>query len=325
MKENRLYPLMFKPLLKQKVWGGDKLHLLFGKENVENLGESWEISGVKGNESEVVNGSLAGHRLSELIKEFKGELLGGRVYKKFGSQFPLLFKFIDAQKDLSIQVHPDDTIANKRHDSFGKTEMWYVLQADEDARLILGFKEGITQAAYLKALEEGSLEGKMREVPVKAGDSFYLKPGTVHAIGGGVVLAEIQQSSDVTYRIYDWNRPDTDGNFRELHTKEALDVIDFTTSEEAQLSVSNEFNKANTLCESPYFHTSLIKLSQPMVRNYDDLDSFVVYMCTEGEAVLKIGETSLTIRKGNSLLIPACTEQVRLHTESATILEVYVP
>ena len=325
MNGTNVYPLKFHPILKQKIWGGDKLVQLFGKSDIGNLGESWEISGVPDNESEVMNGPFKGKKLTELIDKYKGELLGKRVYEKYGKKFPLLFKFIDAQKDLSIQVHPNDEIASKRHNSFGKTEMWYILQADEQARLILGFKEGVDQKEYLEALENGKLEEKMREVPVKKGDAFHLKPGTVHAIGGGIVLAEIQQSSDITYRIYDWNRPDTDGNLRELHTSKALEVIDFSPSTEAQLTVSKVYNRANTLCETPYFHTALLNLSQPLLRNYKGLDSFVVYMCTEGDVILKVGETSLHFKKGESLLIPAAISQVQIETKAATILEVYVP
>jgi len=320
-----LYPLCFDPILKPKVWGGKKLHQLLGKNSQENIGESWELSGVEGSISKVTNGSLAGKTLSELISEYEETLLGKSVYEKFGNQFPLLFKFIDASQDLSIQVHPNDAIAQKRHNSFGKSEMWYVLQADEGARLILGFKEGVDKTTYLNALEQGELGNIMREVPVHEGDAFYLNTGTVHAIGGGIVLAEIQQSSDITYRIYDWDRPDTDGNFRKLHTQEALDVMSFSTSREAELKIEELENRPVTLCISPYFHTSLLKITKPMRRDYSAIDSFIVYMCTEGQAELVTESDSIQLQKGTTILLPACLKEARFEFADATILEVYVP
>ncbi len=320
-----LYPLRFEPILQPKVWGGKKLHELFGKKASEKIGESWELSGVDGAVSQVNTGPLTGKLLTDLISEYKEALVGKKVYEQYREAFPLLFKFIDAQQDLSIQVHPDDTIAQKRHNSFGKTEMWYVLSAEEEARLVLGFKDRFTQEDYLKALDKGTVAEIMREVPVKKGDTFYLSPGTVHAIGGGIVLAEIQQTSDITYRIYDWNRPDIDGNLRELHTAEALDVMSFTTSKEAELAVNPEWNKPTLLCESPFFHTSLLKLSQSMERDYRSIDSFIVYMCTEGNARLFTELGALEIKIGDTVLLPACIESVNIDTKGATILEVYVP
>jgi len=320
-----LTPLKFSPILKEKVWGGTKLSSLFGKNGNDQLGESWEISGVEGNISIVSGGVFDGHSLQELIDEYEGELLGNRVFEKFGRDFPLLFKFIDAKEDLSIQVHPDDKVAAKRHNSFGKTEMWYILQADKDARLILGFQEGVDKSCYLEALSNGTVSKILQEVPVNPGDAFYLTPGTVHAIGGGIVLAEIQQSSDITYRIYDWDRPDTNGNMRELHVNEAQDIINYSGYQKAVCNFSSVDSIETTVCESPFFHTSKIHINGEMLRSYDTLDSFVVYMCIQG-SIRVIGDFEmLELQKGESILIPACIDTLNIEGTEATILEVFIP
>lgn len=234
-----LYPLKFEPILKEKVWGGNKLNTLFQKEAIGEIGESWEISGVNENVSVVSNGSLKGKSLNWLLEVYKHKLVGRKVYRHFGNTFPLLFKLIDACEDLSVQVHPDDFLAKKRHNSFGKTEMWYILDVEKEGRLILGFNEKMSQKKYLKALSENRITEILKSEPVKKGDAFILKPGTVHAIGAGVLLAEIQQTSDITYRIYDWERPDTNGQMRQLHTDLALDAIDFNSSK-TKLEFSEE-------------------------------------------------------------------------------------
>ena len=223
-----LYPLKFQPILKDKIWGGTKLKTIFGKPaQTDKLGESWELSGYEGDESVVENGFLAGNNLTELIEIYMGELIGDKVYEQFGMSFPLLFKLIDANENLSIQVHPGDEVAAERHGSFGKTEMWYVVDADPGAELIIGFTKDCTRDEYVDALENDQVEELLQNVPVKKGDVFFIPAGLVHAIGKGVVVAEIQQSSDITYRIYDYKRVDDHGNERDLHTAEALDVIDF--------------------------------------------------------------------------------------------------
>jgi mannose-6-phosphate isomerase len=222
-----LYPLKFEPILKEKVWGGDKLAQFFGKQDLNKTGESWEISCVKGDVSIVANGNLKGKSLLNLIQEYDARLLGNRVYKTFGSNFPLLFKFIDAKEDLSVQLHPNDQLAKKHHDSFGKTEMWYIMQAEENARIILGFNSAMNETRYVEKVAENKITDILHSENVKTGDSFLIEPGAVHAIGAGVVLAEIQQTSDVTYRIYDWDRPDINGELRELHLDLALEAINF--------------------------------------------------------------------------------------------------
>ena len=201
-----LYLLKFEPILKEKIWGGAKLKNLFNKKSISaKTGESWEISDLENNASVVANGPLAGISIQELLKEYKAELVGKKVFENFGIKFPLLIKYIDAAENLSIQLHPDDVIAKEKHNSFGKTEMWYIVQADEGAELILGFKEPISKSKYVELVESNELPQALNRVKVAVGDAFIIPPGLIHAIGEGVVLAEIQQTSDVTYRIYDWD------------------------------------------------------------------------------------------------------------------------
>lgn len=325
MKESVLYPLKFQPQFKEKIWGGAKLKQLFGKDATIKTGESWELSGVPDNISKVANGPFAGKDLLFLMNQFGSALLGERVMQKYNQNFPLLFKFIDAKEDLSVQLHPNDEIAQQRHNSFGKTEMWYILQADPGARLILGFKEGTERADYLKALEKNELTTLLQEVPVQTGDAFFIPTGTVHAIGGGVVLAEIQQTSDITYRIYDWNRPDTDGKLRTLHTQEALDSISFSSAEASFLKPQTNGTGGMLLCNSDYFSTSVYSITSPIIRDYSQLDSFVVYMCVEGSLSVKVHGFHEILSKGETLLIPASFTNVVLKSKQATFLEVFVP
>lgn len=324
MKQSILYPLKFVPVLKEKVWGGNKLSELFGKEAQRNTGESWEISCVEGNISTVANGLLKGKSLLDLIKEFKAQLLGTRVYNSFGNNFPLLFKFIDAQEDLSVQLHPNDELAKKYHNSFGKTEMWYILQAEKDGRIILGFQDEMNASKYVEKLSENKITDVLHSENVKAGDSFLIEPGTVHAIGAGVVLAEIQQTSDITYRIYDWDRPGIDGKLRELHQDLALEAINYN-SLDAKLDYKSIENKAVQLCRSAYFETNRLVLTKDLKRDLLSLDSFVVYMCVDGTAIIETSNDSEEIKKGETLLIPASIANVVVRTSSATILEVYIP
>ncbi|TDI74174.1 MAG: mannose-6-phosphate isomerase [Bacteroidetes bacterium] len=334
MKLPALYPFKFKPQLKEKVWGGTQLAIRLGKEGNGKMGESWEISGVKDNVSVVSNGILKGRSLTELLELYPVELLGKGVVERFGNEFPLLFKFIDAREDLSVQLHPNNAVAKERHNSFGKTEMWYVLNAERDARLILGFDREMDQATYLKYLSEGNITDILHSEKVSEGDAFFIAPGTVHAIGAGVLLAEIQQTSDITYRIYDWDRPGTDGEMRELHTDLALDVIDFGISN-ARLQFSEIDNETIAICKSVYFETNSLRLTQNFQKDISKIDSFVVYMCIKGEARIISDENSVLssmalakgeqLKKGETLLIPACTNHVNIETEGVTLLEVYVP
>ncbi|TKG96486.1 mannose-6-phosphate isomerase [Puteibacter caeruleilacunae] len=324
-----LYPLKFKAICKDKIWGGDKLKDLFNKEYSElpNCGESWELSGVEGNVSEVTNGYLAGNNLQELAEIYMGELVGEKVYEKFGVEFPLLIKFIDANDDLSIQVHPDDKMSKERHNAYGKTEMWYVLQADKGAKLVSGFNQEVDQKKYLKHLEDNTLTDILNVEEVKEGDVFFMPAGRVHAIGSGLVIAEIQQTSDVTYRIYDYNRKDDQGNTRELHTDWALDAIDYTLEEKYKTEYEAEDNKSSLLAECEYFTTNLLNLSTSVEKDYNDLDSFVIYLCLDGEYVLSYGkDQAITVAKGETILVPASIENYTIVPKKgqAKLLEVYI-
>ena len=323
-QNSELYSIKFEPILKEKVWGGDKLKLLFHKKRGGNIGESWEISGVDGSISNVQNGSLKGKSLHQLIEKYKGGLVGEKVYKTFGNTFPLLFKFIDAKEDLSVQLHPNDTLAKERHNSFGKTEMWYILDAEEKGKLVLGFNREVNETIYKKHLSENTLSEILHSEKVKKGDSFFIPTGTVHAIGKGVVLAEIQQTSDITYRIYDYDRPGIDGELRELHTDLAIDAINFNAPN-TKLIYSEEKNKPILLCKHDFFQTNKIVLTKELKRDLVDIDSFVVYMCVEGDGIIEVNNYSKTIKKGETILIPALTNELKIKSSSATFLEVYIP
>lgn len=322
-----LYPLVFKTIFKDKIWGGEKIKTVLGKDfsPLPNCGETWEISGVKGNLSLVDNGILQGRDLSSLIREYKGDLIGNKVYEQFGEEFPLLIKFIDANADLSIQVHPDDQLAKQRHDSFGKSEMWYIFQADEGASLISGFNKKVTKEEYLDYFNKGQLMDILNKESVKAGDVFYLPAGRVHTIGKGLLLAEIQQTSDVTYRIYDFDRVDSEGNKRELHVEEALDAIDYNYYDEYKSLYEDKQNKPTQLVDCQYFTTNKISFDQSVSRDYSEIDSFIIYVCFEGAFKVKTSTDEYSFKKGDAVLLPACFKQVELIPEEATsILETWV-
>jgi len=326
---NNLYPLKFTPICKDKIWGGNKLHDLLNKEFPElpNCGESWEISGVQNDISVVSNGFLKGNNLEELIEVYMGDLVGEKIFEKFGTEFPLLVKFIDANDDLSIQVHPDDEMALERHDSFGKTEMWYVVQADPGARLIAGFNRKINKEEYINCLESGELEEILNYEEVKAGDVFFMPAGRVHAIGKGIVVAEIQQTSDVTYRIYDFNRVDDQGNPRELHTDLAVDAIQYRFESNYRTEYQSKNNLSSNLVDCPYFTTNILPLTAPVERDFTDLDTFVIYTCLEGEYNLGWEGQHITVTKGESILVPAQISNFSLsvaNNSEAKLLEVYI-
>jgi len=318
----KIYPLQFDPILKERIWGGEKLKTEFNKPIVSDVtGESWELSTVSGDVSVISNGEYKGKSLTELIKSFPEEILGTEAYKKYGTEFPLLFKFLDARDDLSIQVHPNDELAKKRHNSFGKTEMWYVMQADENARIIVGFKEKSSKEEYLEKLEEKSILSILKEVPVKKGDVFFLETGTIHAIGAGIVIAEIQQTSDITYRVYDWDRVDAEGKSRELHIELALDAINYNTTE-TQKEYSEEINVSNEMVNCPYFVTSYLPI-QGEAKVVKKHDSFTVYMCMEGNISLGYNEEKWSYTKGDTILIPAALESYNLAGEGV-LLEIHI-
>ncbi len=320
--------LKFTPILKDKIWGGEKLmSRLNKKSDRKDIGESWEISDVKNEVSVVANGALAGKNLKELIQEFQGSLMGEKNYQHFGEKFPLLIKFIDAKEALSIQLHPNDALAKERHNSFGKTEMWYVMQADEKANLIVGFQEEVSSKEYLHHLENKSLLDILNVDEVQEGDVYFIPTGRVHAIGAGVLLAEIQQTSDVTYRIYDWDRQDAEGNYRDLHTKEAVDAIDYKVQESYKTDYTKQENRATEMVSCPYFTTNILPISKETTLdvNHADKDSFVIYMCVKGKVTLQYGNESKTIAMGETLLVPACIKEFEIMANATSeLLEVYV-
>lgn len=320
----KLYPLKFKPIFKEKIWGGNKLSQFLFKNCQDNTGESWEISAVTTDISVVENGVLQSISIEQLIRMYGEFLLGNKVYDVFGNKFPLLFKFIDARDNLSVQLHPDDVIAKARHDAFGKTEMWYILEADPNSSIVLGFEGKISEREYIKAVAENNLMERLHSVNVKAGEAFFINPGTVHAIGEGVLLAEIQQTSDITYRIYDYNRPDVDGSMRQLHTDLALDAINFNATD-FELNYKEKQNIPVTLCNSDYFTTNKLSLSENFTKNASLIDSFIVYMCVAGSAEFVTDQHSEKIVLGETILIPAVFKEFVIKTQSATFLEVYIP
>jgi mannose-6-phosphate isomerase len=326
---SELYPFKFKPLLKEKIWGGQNLKKSLNKDiptNI-NIGESWEISGVEDNISVVANGFLEDNELDELIEIYMGDLVGDKVYDKFGANFPLLIKFIDANDVLSIQVHPDDELAKTKHKSVGKTEMWYIVNADKNAELISGFNQEMDKNIYLEHLEKHELPQILNHEKVKKGDVFFIPAGRVHTIGAGIVLAEIQQTSDITYRIFDWDRKDDKGNYRELHTDDALDAIDFKLYDNYKTEYKSEKNEASKLVSNKYFETNIINLEKAIEIDSNRLDSFVIYMCIEGKVEIEYYESeSIIVEKGETVLIPAVIEHLILKpVVHCKLIEVYIP
>lgn len=326
--QQTLYPLKFKPLLKDKIWGGSKLKNVLGKDASDKAGESWEISGVEGDISVAENGFLSGNSLEDLVEVYMGDLVGDRIYEMFGVEFPLLIKFIDANAYLSVQVHPDDAMAKERHNSYGKTEMWYIVEAEkgEDrGRLIAGFNKELDGEQYLAHLKGASLKKILNYEDVNSGDIYFMPAGRIHAIGAGVLLAEIQQTSDVTYRIYDWDRKDDAGNERELHTDLALDAIDFAYHSNYKTDYRPLANSTVTAVDCPFFTTGVIHLDQPVDKDYNMIDSFVIYMCMEGSAGIAYPGGVEQIKKGETVLIPAEIKNLAIiPAEPTTLLEVYI-
>lgn len=304
----------FEPLLKQTIWGGSKIvtfkHL---QSELDNVGESWEISGVPGDESVVANGEWKGKTLNEVLSEMKDKLVGADNYQRFGNRFPLLIKFIDARQDLSIQVHPDDETAHRQGKPMGKTEMWYVMDSDEDASLKVGLKKKITPEEYARMVDDDTICDALGNYQVKSGDCFFIPAGRIHAICSGSFIAEIQQTSDVTYRIYDYKRKDKDGNYRQLHTKEAAEAIDYTVLDDYRTDYTPVKNEATPLVSCPLFTTAVYDLTEPMTLDYSELDSFVILIAVKGEgSILTSSGDTYTFREGESVLLPATTDIVKV-------------
>ena len=322
-----LYPLKFKPILKEKIWGGNKLQQLLDKDqgDLKNCGESWELSGVPGDVSIVAEGPLTGQSLNELMAIYTSELMGEHVYTQFASSFPLLIKFIDANQDLSIQVHPDDALAMERHNSFGKTEMWYVVQADEGAELISGFNKTTSEEEFKQVFEAGQITSLLNSEHVEADDTFFLPAGRIHTIGQGMVIAEIQQSSDVTYRIYDFDRVDDKGNARDLHIEEAYEAMDYNFYDDYKTSYNHQDQDVN-LASCNYFSTNRVIINAKEHRDYGQIDSFVVLMILEGHGNLYFDAGRLPIKKGDTILVPACLSGIEIEAAATVkLLEVQVP
>lgn len=320
-----LYPLKFKPILKERLWGGTKLKDVLGKSIESDItGESWELSGVDGDISEVANGKLKGVSLQTLIAQEGAKLLGESVVERFGNDFPILIKFIDAKQDLSIQLHPNDQLAKERHNSFGKTEMWYVMDADPSAKLIVGFNKDVDKEEYIKSLENNALLELMNYEEVAEGDTFFINTGKIHAIGAGVLLAEIQQTSDITYRVFDFNRRDKNGNLRELHTDLALDAIDYTKKDDFKVDYALQNDEVNQMVDCPYFKTNFLHLTENLRQDVSQRDSFTIYMCVGGEAEIGNESGSISLQKGETVLVAASSQSIEILTQGAKLLEVTI-
>ncbi|MDR3309567.1 MAG: class I mannose-6-phosphate isomerase [Tannerella sp.] len=322
-----LYPLTFAPIFKEIIWGGGDILPYKGYTADERkIGESWELSHVDNNISVVADGILKGESIDYLICEYGAQLLGAKVMRQFGSTFPLLIKFIDARDNLSIQVHPNDELARQRHDSFGKTEMWYVIKASQDAVLYSGFSQQIDASEYVRRVADNTITDVLQRYKVHAGDVFFLPAGRVHAIGSGCFIAEIQQTSNITYRIYDYNRKDAQGHGRELHTKMAKDAIDYTLYPDYRTQYSPHADTPVELVACKYFTTNLLDLHQAVRRDFSSLDSFVIYICMSGDAVLRDdADCEVNVCQGQTILVPAATTGVVLSpAPHCKLLETYI-
>jgi mannose-6-phosphate isomerase len=324
---SELYPIKFEPILKEKIWGGKSMVAhYFKKGNPSSFyGESWEISAVSENISVVANGYLSGNNLEELIEVYMGDITGDTIYDKFGTEFPLLIKLIEARDDLSIQVHPGDEMARERHNAYGKTEMWYILESEPGSKIYTGFTKEVSKEEYLEAVSSGKLEKILNSEDVTPGDLFFTPAGRIHAIGSGIILAEIQQTSDITYRIFDWNRKDSEGNARELHTELAVDAINFKEAGKCKITPDPVLNKTINAINCEFFTTNIIHFNERIVKDYNLIDSFVIYICTEGEFLIRWDGNSEPVLKGETILLPALIRDVILEpSPEARILEIFI-
>ncbi|MDA3866119.1 MAG: mannose-6-phosphate isomerase [Salinivirgaceae bacterium] len=325
---SELYPLKFAPIYKEKVWGGQRLRTQLNKNTDRDLvGESWELSCVEDNISVVTNGFLSGNELHELIEIYMGDLVGDRIFEQFGNAFPLLFKFIDANDVLSVKVHPDDKMAMEKHGVPGKTEMWYVVESEPNSYVYTGFSEKLNKAKLREHIKNNTVENSLNKEIAHRGDVFFVPAGRIHATGSGVLFAEIQQSSDITYRVYDWNRKGTDGKSRELHIDNALEALDFSKVDSYRSDYKDNLNEPVEITNCPYFVVNKLVIDSMIQRDYNKLDSFVVLMCVEGSAEIDYGQNEHEkIFKGETVLIPAVLESVKIiPTNDAQLLEVFVP
>ena len=324
-----LYPLKFKPRLKERIWGGSVLIDKKGKaagriDRTKKYGESWDLSCVKGDISSVASGMLKGNNLEELIEVYMGDLVGEKVFEQSGLEFPLLIKTLDCNDVLSVQVHPDDELADERHNSLGKTEMWYITSCEAGAAIYIGFNRDVTREEYLEAVSSGKLTEMLNRVEVKPGDAFFIPAGLVHALGKGVQVVEIQQTSDVTYRIYDWDRVDDNGKSRELHTALAVDAINFAMRlEDSICKYEPKVNESVEIASCKYFTTNMLHIDGEIAKDYASLDSFVILMCIGGEAEIDADGNVEKLSDGDVVLLPAEFNEVAIKG-SAKLLEVYI-
>lgn len=321
-----LYPLKFKPIFKSKIWGGRKIKEQLGMDfgPMPNCGEVWLLSGIWDEQSEIANGDFEGDEINDLVETFMGDLVGESVFDKYGEQFPLLLKIIDANDWLSVQVHPDDELAEKRGLGNGKTEMWYVMQADRDAELVMGFNRELTRMDYANVLKNNSLQSVLNHEQVKKDDVFFIPAGRVHALGPGIMVAEIQQTSDTTYRIYDWDRIDVAGMSRELHIPQSVEAIDGTMPENYKIGVEDVMNRTVPVVDCQYFVTNLLQLQGEMEKDYSNLDSFVILMVLEGNCTLNWENGAVFVNQGECVLIPNLIKKVAIRAEKyCKLLEVY--
>jgi mannose-6-phosphate isomerase len=324
---NELYPMKFKPRFKDKIWGGDRVKTILGMDYspLPNCGEAWVLSGVPGSGTKIVNGFLRGNELNELVEIYMEDLVGEATFERYGNEFPLLIKFIDSNDSLSIQVHPDDALAARRGIGNGKSEMWYILEAEPGAEIISGFNRKTDAKTYLEFLGKNRLTEILNTEKANKGDVFFIPAGRVHALGPGILLAEIQQTSDTTYRIFDWDRVDEKGKAHELHLDLALDAIDFTVPDSYRTTYRNVLNQTAPLVDSPHFTTRILTFDKAIRKDYSALDSFVIYVCVEGMMRVECGSSLESLKKGEVLLIPAIAENVSLSpTKECSILEVFI-
>ena len=323
-----LYPLKFTPIPKEKIWGGNCLNSILNKEfNPDNqTGESWEISGLEDDISVVKNGFLEGNDLEELIEVYMGELVGDKVYDQFGIEFPLLIKFIDASENLSVQVHPDNDFAIEKHKAYGKTEMWYIIEAEKNAELFIGFNQTMNKNLFLDAIQNGNLPELINTEKVESDTCYLIPAGRIHAIGKGVLLAEIQQTSDINYRIYDWDRRDADGNSRELHLDFAKEALDYNYEKKHKTDFEHKMNATSELVKCPFFSTNILEFNKTIEKDYFHLDSFVIYICLDGKCEIQYDDVeSVSLAKGETVLIPASLKNLTLAPKQDTkLIEVFI-
>jgi mannose-6-phosphate isomerase len=322
-----LYPIKFIPEIKEKVWGGKKLKTILNKKlTTDYAGESWELSGFKDQKSIVLNGFLKGKSISELIVEYKESFLGKEIYTIFRDHFPLLVKFIDAADDLSVQVHPNDDFAKQNHGENGKNEIWYIIEAENNAELVLGLNKTLTKSEYLKSVETKELKDRLNHVKIKKGDVVFIPAGRIHAIMKGVLLAEIQQTSDLTYRIYDWDRKDLNGQYRPLHNDLAAEVVDLDLRTNLITNYELIKNQSVNLIRNKFFTINIMDSNEGIIKDYSEIQSFVILMNVEGNAhLVSKGNDRTEFDVGDTILLPACLKSIEIvPDEKCKFLEIYL-